>query len=29
VQSLKPDGPNQTGVQMSIAELEVYGASKK
>jgi hypothetical protein len=26
VQSLKPDGPNQPGGQMSIAELEVYGA---
>jgi hypothetical protein len=25
VQSLKPDGPNQVGLQMIIAELEVYG----
>ncbi|MCL6473574.1 MAG: discoidin domain-containing protein [Firmicutes bacterium] len=24
VQAVKPDGPNQLGVQMSIAELEVY-----
>jgi hypothetical protein len=25
VRSLKPDGPNQVGAQMNIAELEVYG----
>jgi hypothetical protein len=26
VQAIKPDAPDQEGVQMSIAELEVYGA---
>lgn len=24
IRSLKPDGPDQTGVQMDILELEVY-----
>jgi hypothetical protein len=29
IQSLKPDGPNQEGGQMQIAELEVLGSSAK
>jgi hypothetical protein len=29
VQALKPDGPNQEGRQMGVAELEVYGAGTK
>jgi hypothetical protein len=24
IQALKPDGPNQKGRQMAVAELEVY-----
>jgi len=26
---VKPDGPDQPGTQMSIAELEVYAATNK
>jgi len=28
VQALKPDGPNQEGKQMGVAELEVYSDAK-
>jgi len=27
IKAIKPDGPNQEGVQMHIAELEVYQAA--
>jgi hypothetical protein len=29
IQALKPDGPNQEGKQMGVAELEVYGAGAR
>ncbi len=29
IQALKPDGPNQEGRQMGVAELEVYGTASK